>query len=410
MTDEHEQTGAPFLRWLRLKDYKSIGKCDIPLHSFTALVGPNGAGKSNLIDSLQFVSDALRNSLAFALLERGGINEVRRRSKGHPRFFGMGLDMTLPGGSKAYFAFQIGRPRAGAYSVSREVCHVSSPDAKKDYYDVREGELGGSSLEMLSAIEADRLYLQAVSAVPQFRPVYNALTRMGFYNLNPDMIRDLQDPDPAELLAPHGENMASILRQLESTSPAAKRRIEEYLGVVDPGVRGVAAKPIGPKATIEFRQVVAGDERPWRFLAANMSDGTLRALGVLVAIFQGASGPGQKTPLVGIEEPESALHPGATNALAGAILEASAHTQVLVTSHSPDMLDSEEISSESILAVISEKGETIVGPVNTAAKEALRDSLYTAGELLRIQQIEPDRTVFRNRARQLQLFPREVST
>ena len=51
-------------------------------------------------------------------------------------------------------------------------------------------------------------------------------------------------------------------------------------------VRGVDVKDVGPKATLEFRQEVAGSTDPWRFLAANMSDGTLRALGILAALFQ----------------------------------------------------------------------------------------------------------------------------
>lgn len=42
-------------------------------------------------------------------------------------------------------------------------------------------------------------------------------------------------------------------------------------------------KVIGPMETLEFRQDMAGAEVPWKFLAQNMSDGTLRALGVLTA-------------------------------------------------------------------------------------------------------------------------------
>ena len=140
---------------------------------------------------------------------------------------------------------------------------------------------------------------------------------------------------------------------------------------------------------------MAGDEKPWRVLAANLSDGTLRVLGVLVALFPGETEPQRRVPLVGVEEPEAALHPAAVHALAGAILEATTRTQVLVTSHSPELLDNREIDSESILAVVSEKGETLVGPVDGAAKDVLRRGLYTPGELLRIRQIEPDRSLFR---------------
>ena len=104
---------------------------------------------------------------------------------------------------------------------------------------------------------------------------------MGFYNLNPDRIRDLQPPDPGELLARDGSNLASVLSRLAKEDHKTKQRIEEYLAKVVSGIRGVDVKAIGPKETLEFRQVVAGVGDPWRFLAANMSDGTLRALGIL---------------------------------------------------------------------------------------------------------------------------------
>ena len=104
---------------------------------------------------------------------------------------------------------------------------------------------------------------------------------MGFYNLNPDRIRDLQPPDPGELLARDGSNLASVLSRLAKEDHKTKQRIEEYLAKVVSGIRGVEVKAIGRKETLEFRQTVAGMGHPWRFLAANMSDGTLRALGIL---------------------------------------------------------------------------------------------------------------------------------
>lgn len=85
-----------FLQELTLKDYKSIGNCQIRLSDFTALVGPNGAGKSNILDSLSFVCDSLKNSLEFALRNRGGIAEVRRHSQGHPRWFGIRMKLGYP--------------------------------------------------------------------------------------------------------------------------------------------------------------------------------------------------------------------------------------------------------------------------------------------------------------------------
>src|SRR4029078_4056446 len=122
----------------------------------------------------------------------------------------------------------------------------------------------------------DRLYLVNASGLPEFRPVYEAFSKMGFYNLNPDKIRDLQSPDAGDLLTPDGSNLASVLSSLSSHAPAAKTRIEEYLAKIISGIRQGGEEALCPKETLEFRQQMAGSEHPWRFLAANMSDGTLR--------------------------------------------------------------------------------------------------------------------------------------
>lgn len=231
---------------------------------------------------------------------------------------------------------------------------------------------------------------------------------MGFYNLNPDRIRDLQPPDPGELLARDGSNIASVIGALARRDSEAKQRIEEYLSKVAPGVHSVDVKVIGPKETLEFRQDVTGANAPWRFLAANMSDGTLRALGVLVALFQSRNGTSAQAPLVGIEEPEVALHPAAAGILLDGLLEASRRTQVIITSHSPDLLDDEKIDTDSIFAVDSMGGATRIAPLDEAGRSALRDRLYTAGELLRLNQMAPDpEAVPDPEAKQMQLFDME---
>ena len=61
----------------------------------------------------------------------------------------------------------------------------------------------------------------------------------------------------------------------------------------------------------------------------------------LVALFQSTNWQRPKVPLVGVEEPEIALHPAAALVLLEAIREASRTTQILVTSHSPELLDDE---------------------------------------------------------------------
>jgi hypothetical protein len=78
--------------------------------------------------------------------------------------------------------------------------------------EVKEFELGGTRNGIAPpAALKDRLYLVNVSGVPKFRPVYDALSRMGFYSLNPDRIRNFQAPDSGELLVRDGSNLTRSL-------------------------------------------------------------------------------------------------------------------------------------------------------------------------------------------------------
>ena len=388
-----------------LRNYRSIAACDVSLAQLSFLVGPNGSGKSNFLDALRFVADALRFSIDHALRDRGGINEVRRRSRGHPTHFGIRVDFDL-GDSFGHYAFTVGAKPRSAFEVKQEECliiHHDDDDAL-EYYMVERGRVTACSIVPAPTASADRLYLVNVSGLFGFRPVYDALSGTGFYNLSPEAIRDLQSPDPGELLARDGSNVASVLSSLERRSPEYKRRIEQYLRKIVPGIASVDRRVIGPRETLEFRQEVRGAEHPWRFSASNMSDGTLRALGVLTALFQGAGGGESSRRLIGIEEPEVALHPAAAGVLIDGLRDAADHAQILVTSHSPDLLDDDDICEDSIFAVVAEHGETRIGPLDDVGRSALRDHLYTAGELLRMNQLEPDPARSRLKASQLDLF------
>ena len=380
-----------FLTRVVLKNYKSIAACDVRFGPLTFLVGPNGAGKSNFLDALRFVTDSLRSSLEHALRDRGGINEVRRRSGGHPNHFGLRLLFSLPSGEVGHYAFRIGARPQGGFEVQDEECKVHSAQALGDthHFRVKSGNVVESSQQGPTA-SIDRLYLVSASGLPAFRPIYEALSHMGFYSLNPDRIRDLQSPDAGQLLARDGSNITSVLAQLKKNSPGRKLRVEEYLSKVVPGVHGVDVKVVGPKETLEFRQQVAGSKDPWRFLAANMSDGTVRPLGILVALFQTGNGTGAHVPLVGIEEPEIALHPAAAGLLLDGLREASRSTQVIVTSHSPDLLDDQQLDADSLLAVYAEAGSTHIAALDEAGRTAVLNRLYTPGELLRLNQMRPD--------------------
>ncbi len=119
-----------------------------------------------------------------------------------------------------------------------------------------------------------------------------------------------------------------------------------------------------------------------------MSEGTLRALGLLIALFQGS---GVQAPsLVGIEEPETGLHPAAFAVMREAMSRAAERTQVIVTSHSPDLLDDPGLDPDALLAVTSVDGATRIARLDEASRTAMRTHLFSAGELLRLNQLAPE--------------------
>ena len=373
---------------VRLRNYKSIATCSVDLKPLTILVGPNAAGKSNFLDGLGFTAEALRYSLDHALRERGGIDEVRRRDNGSSDGFAVRIDVRVTGAS-GWYGFEIGSAGNGRY-VRREECVVMSDDSeRRDFFRVcGDGTVTWSIPHPPPSAGSDRLYLLPASAYPPFRPVYDALSALGLYNFDPACIRELQAPDTGDRLERSGANIASVLDRIREQSPADAARIDDYLSAIVPGVVGVEPISVGPRLSVEFRQQGPGGE-PRRFLANSMSDGTLHVLGVLVALFQRADGAGVRPGLIGIEEPEVTLHPAASGALGDVLREASEHAQVIVTSHSADLLDRDSIAQESILAVEAEHGETRIASLDETGRAACRDGSFTAGELLRMDQLTP---------------------
>ena len=108
--------------------------------------------------------------------------------------------------------------------------------------------------------------------------------------------------------------------------------------------------------------------------------------GVLLALHrlehQAAEQP-QIQFILAIEEPEAFLHPGAIQVMLDSFRESSNIRQVLVTTHSPELLDDREIPADRILAVQKDQMGSHVTPLESATKSIIQDRLYTPGQLLR---------------------------
>jgi len=193
-----------------------------------------------------------------------------------------------------------------------------------------------------------------------------------------------------EVLMRDGRNAASVLREIISRGEGngTYERICRLLEKIVPGTTAVHPATIGSKQTLQFSQEV-NDANPWPFEALNMSDGTLRALGMLLAIYQVP-----RPWFLAFEEPEVTIHPGALDVIVDVLHDATSQSQVVVTTHSPDMLDSKRVEDRQIRLVSCAQGQTSVMPLGELTRRAIRDRLYSAGELLRMDELagEPTQT------------------
>jgi predicted ATPase len=368
------------------------------LSRFTALVGPNGAGKSNFVEALAFLQECLGDSIELAFKNRGGIGAVRRRSGGHPTHVGLRVVVDLSDAMTADYSFEIAARSQEQFRVARERCVVSQLFGPAHSFLVKDGEFQQPIPGLRPRVAPDRLALFAASATEEFRGVFDFLTRIRTYSIVPERLRQLQDPDAGLLLTRNGSNAAAVLKRLRDEDSDEYERTCSLLSRVVQGVQMVEYRSVGQKETLQFRQDV-GLKDPWTFQALNMSDGTLRVLGVLLAVYQPTS-----PSFVAIEEPEATIHPAAAELLTSVLIDASADRQILITTHSPDILDVKQLREDDIRVVTKEGGQTLVTVVAEAARESIRRRLYSPGELLRGEELQPDTEIAREVSGQLNLF------
>lgn len=391
----------PFITEVQIRNYKSIAQSVTKLEPFTAFVGSNSAGKSNFIDALAFLKECLSESIDLAFKNRGGIVAVRRRSGGHPTNIGIRLRLVLKDRSTGDYAFEIAaKPnQKERFVVARERCVVRRVRGGVSTFEVQKGEFLKEIPGIRPKVIPDRLALYAASGTEEFRPIYDHLTAMQFYSIVPTRLRELQEPDPGAFLKPDGSNAAAVLKRLgEEENLDRYNRVCRLLSKVADGVQKVEYRAVGQRETLQFKQDV-GLSQPWRFDALNMSDGTLRVLGLLLGVYQA-----NPTSLVAIEEPEATVHPAVAELIVQVLLDASKERQILITTHSPDILNYEGLNDNQIRVIRMEHGQSIVAPVSQGGRKAIRDRLYTAGELLRTNELNPDVEAAKQSARQLDLF------
>lgn len=407
----------PRIRRVYIQNYKSIEKAWATLEPFTVLVGPNGVGKSNFVDALEFVKDCLSGSLDSAFQSRGG--SWKTCSRFDPPFkknIGIRLELDLDNDFRADYAFEIGvkRKHVPLVRILRERCAIWSSAGKKHTFEIQDGRFTIPIPDIRPVISPDRLALTVVSGIEEFRPVYDFLTTMRFYSIVPDRLREYRPKESGEFLARDGSNAIAVLQSLYKDEDRARRslnRIRRLMPKISSGTQDVTYIIFASDRTIVsmrdsniphsfkfpentddgdtvhslmFLQNM-GDGIEQLMEAFHMSDGTLRALALLLAAYQLGS-----HSVIAIEEPEATIHPAAAEIILQVLQDASHDRQILITTHSPDILDSKDVSAEQIRVVGMQDGRTFISPVSESGRSIIRDKLYTPGELLRMDELKAD--------------------
>jgi predicted ATPase len=327
----------------------------------------------------------LANSLEVAVADRSGFQSLLYRNAGADATISFEVTLTLEDGGAAEYLVEIGAAGDGPVTVAREKCSVRSARGT-DWFQVCGGEVTSNQSTMPAASQ-HKLYLINASGIDVFESVYRALTGIVVYNPVPDEIRGFQTEKRYRVLDRKGTGLAEAVYRLKISNPGRLARVTEYLRTINPGLLDLDGVSIDGNYGLRFR-MDSGSGVPVDFPSQNISDGTLRALAVLVALFQPR---GRRWPaIIGLEEPEAGLHPAAAGVLFESLLEASRSEQVIVTSHSPDLLDRDDIREEAIKPVAIRDGRTVIGGIDSAGRAALRERLYTAGELMRMDQLRPE--------------------
>ena len=377
---------------VQVKNYRSLGDVNLAMGPLVILVGRNGAGKSTFLDVLRFVRDGLRHGLENAVLDRHGFASLRRWSPRRPYDVEIGISVEEHNFWGQY-SFVLASGPEGTYRVKRESCSVGHKVSQRfrkieDQFETKNGKWITMPERVLKrgrkqpSLQPTELALPGMAV---FSPLYYRLRRnlqASFYSIFPNTLREPQKPSTEKVLTDHGDNFASVVRRLDREKDWFPDLLGALRRVAD-GVSDLHVKEVGGYLVTELKHddlsgdSVAVDNSPW-FELAQESDGTVRMLAMLVALYQ-------RVPrtLIGLEEPENALHPGALAVLSDVLREATRRHQILIATQSPDLIS--RFKADELRVVERSLGTTKIGRMDEMQRETIEEQLFSAGDLLRIE-------------------------
>ena len=377
------------LQHLQLDNYRSFRSESVDLDNPTFLVGQNGAGKSNFVDAISFLAEAMASPLSTVFQRRSGFERVVYRGD-KTRLATIGFHLKLQdlndSTKRATYSLIVRGRRDYRLEIVRERCTVERADGSKATFNRQASRNSERSIRWSGDVSEPKLTPSTLALALvgdlRFEPVFEFLANMRTYCIDPLTLRSDHEQYGNMELDEDGSNAARVLRRMEKKKPEDWEEICELLASAVPGFAEVHARRRNGELALEFLLNVRTGRA--RFDASDMSDGTLRALGILVAAYQRPA-----PSLIAIEEPEASIHSGALGVILDVLHDAGRSSQIVVTTHSPDILDAKWIRDRHLRLVSWDDGITRIDAMAPSVKRAMAEQLFGAGELLRSNALAP---------------------
>ncbi len=370
-------------RRITIRNFRSIEEAKVELSPFTVVVGPNGSGKSNFVDALVFMRDVAFDAET-AVSGRGGISGVTRWSKTKP--FDTHLELRVATSREKldtdYFehTLTIGSGTETTWKFKRESVTLCVAGQREHHLERKGTALSGlrekAAMELSDTASA-MVFARQLLGAPI--PLRQGLLGVRRYKLSPDEMRQPQLVSESSRLNEVGTNISTALRKLRE-----QKRFDDVLQPMQrivPGLVDIRPVPAGRHLLLEFDQRQGNGVAT--FTASEISEGALRALGVIVAARQMV-----KHELLVIEEPEANIHAGAAGLIFDVLREATGRGSVLITTHSPEILDAAQ--DQDIVVCNYSEGVTRVGPLDSNQRDLVKQGLFRLAELMRTEPLRID--------------------
>lgn len=331
------------IEYLRVENYRALKHIELRnLTPMTVLLGPNGSGKSTVFDVFAFLSECFEFGLRRAWDRRGRAKELKTRGTDGPIV--IEIKYKEPGFPIITYHLAVDEQKGSPIVVEEWLQWRRGANGKPfRFLDYKEG-LGRAvsgdqpdEQDVRVEIPLKSPDLIAVNALGQFadHPRVAALRDFitGWYvsYFSVDETRGQPEAGPQERLSRTGDNVANVIQYLAEQHQDRLEHIFEVLRARVPRVERVLAEAM-PDGRLLLQIKDAPFDNP--VLARFASDGTLKMLAYLVLLYDPAP-----PSFIGIEEPENFLHPRLLPELAEECRAASERAQLLITTHSPFLVN-----------------------------------------------------------------------